>query len=86
VKSERAVLSVLSCPTDFVRKAGLSWFEIFVCPNPPNHIVVMNGSALRRALTHGEPALGVQMVLPGAHIARVIAGIPGLTVWGQCAT
>ncbi|CAH0057986.1 unnamed protein product [Clonostachys solani] len=39
----------------------------------------IDGSPLRKALESGRPALGVQMVLPSAHVARVIAGVPGLT-------
>ena len=42
--------------------------------------VQIDGSPLRRALQGGQYALGIQMVMPSAHVSRVIAGIPGLTV------
>ncbi|OAA68525.1 Pyruvate/Phosphoenolpyruvate kinase [Niveomyces insectorum RCEF 264] len=41
--------------------------------------VNIDGCALRRALAEGRPALGVQMVMPSAHVARVVASVPGLT-------
>ena len=43
----------------------------------PVHI---DGNPLRRALEAGRHALGVQLVMPSAHVARVVAGVPGLTV------
>lgn len=42
--------------------------------------VKIDGSPLRNALQEGRHALGVQMVMPSAHVARVVAGVPGLTV------
>lgn len=42
--------------------------------------VNINGSPLLKALKDGRHALGVQMVMPSAHVARVVAGVPGLTV------
>ena len=43
----------------------------------PIHI---DGSPLRKALQEGRHALGVQLVMPSAHVARIVAGVPGLTV------
>lgn len=41
---------------------------------------MMKGSSLRKALEEGRHALGVQMVMPSNHVARIVAGVPGLTV------
>lgn len=40
----------------------------------------MVGSSLRKALEAGRHALGVTMVMPSSHVARVVASVPGLTV------
>lgn len=45
--------------------------------------VNIDGSPIRKALQEGRHALGVQMVMPSAHVARVVAGVPGLTVSGS---
>lgn len=42
--------------------------------------VQIDGSPLRKALKEGRHALGVQMVMPSAHVARIVAGVAGLTV------
>lgn len=42
--------------------------------------IQIDGNPLRKALKEGRHALGVQMVMPSAHVARIVAGVPGLTV------
>lgn len=43
----------------------------------------IDGNPLLRALKEGRHALGVQMVMPSAHVARIVAGVPDLTVRRQ---